>query len=110
MGPFSPLLSAALIVAQLDSQLDSQVIDASNLDVDSQLSIARGSNGSLAIFIDFTLLRVPSGIEETRRRVFQGDFLMLEEEKYNRLWLFVSNIWVLNQTRPRTKKKSQTIY
>jgi len=74
MGPSSSLPPAALTAAQLDSQLDSQVIDASNLDVDSQLSIARGPNAPPSFFIDSTLLRVPPGLEETRRRVFSGDF------------------------------------
>ncbi len=44
MGPSSPPPPAALTAAQLNSQLDSQVTDASNLDVNNQLSIARDPN------------------------------------------------------------------
>ncbi len=44
MGPSSPPSPAALTAAQLDNQLNSQLTDAFNVDVDSQMSIARGSN------------------------------------------------------------------
>jgi len=85
MSLFSPPPFAVLIVAQLNGQLNSQIIDASNLDIDNQLSIVRNSNAFLFFSIDFILLRVPLNLKETRRRVFNSDFQILDKKNYNRL-------------------------
>lgn len=66
MVPSFPLPPVALTAAQLNSQLDNQLTDGSNLDVDSQMSIARGPNAPPPPPSILPSFAFPRGLEEPR--------------------------------------------
>ncbi|KAL6718414.1 hypothetical protein ACLMJK_004503 [Lecanora helva] len=57
-----------------------------------------------------TLLQLPPGLKELRQRVFGGDNISWSAAEFNQNWHFMSNMWVPNQKRPKTKKNTQAQY
>lgn len=81
-------------------------------ELDSQLSIAKGSSAPLRSAASSTLLSVPSDLEAVRHRVFElRDAWTWSAAKHELYWPFVSNQWVPNtKERSLTKKNTRAQY
>lgn len=105
MSP-SPDFEAQLedLTGEFDNQLD--------LTKDSQLSIAKGpATAPPPKPARSTLLNIPPGIQAIRRCCFDlKKPIAWTRSELNLYWPYIDNIWVRNQTRPPTKKKTQAVY